>query len=460
MTTTWYNFNKMTSNTSPSPFVASASSEYNHEYEAWRSFNGARHPYQQWVTNKNDTEGWNQIYVKDPVLVNVIKMCSGTDGTHASGAGIMPQWLEILGSNDGVSFESLGVFTTPLWIKNQEREFVFNNKKLFSYFRISVKNAGATGWGVGFDEVYFGFNPDYLKSENKTLILSNGEYKKFNRNLDKYDHLAINHFKFNEGSGTTVNDSKSNIIGAVYDSTWADGGLNFSGTSPNIQLNSPLIKKGEKTIVFKVKMNSISSSIRVLWGNSHESSSQGYYMINYNNSRKLTLATRTASSVTINECVFEFQDNVIYDVKIIYGSNGSVIWFIDNVEYSSKGILNEFTVEPTLNFVIGKYLMANFPYYAIGWSIYDFKVFDKDITKLSPNEILTVSNTLPTTTQFLEQGMDNLSPLLDRKVTTLEPMPMTNKSEILGVGDVGKVFSKSIDLKKYFDIRSVKVEVK
>lgn len=72
----------------------------------------------------------------------------------------------------------------------------------------------------------------------------------------------------------------------------------------------------------------------------------------------------------------------------------------------------------------------------------------------------TISSTLPSSTQFLEQGMDSLSPLLDRKVTTLEPMEMTNKSEILGVGKTGKVFSKTIDLKKYFDIRDIRTEAK
>lgn len=70
----------------------------------------------------------------------------------------------------------------------------------------------------------------------------------------------------------------------------------------------------------------------------------------------------------------------------------------------------------------------------------------------------TVSSTLPISTKFLSDGMDN--PLLDRKVTTLEPMEMTKKSGILGVGETGKVFSKTIDLKKYFYIKSIRTEVK
>lgn len=57
-------------------------------------------------------------------------------------------------------------------------------------------------------------------------------------------------------------------------------------------------------------------------------------------------------------------------------------------------------------------------------------------------------------------GMDELTPLLDRKVTTLEPMQMQSKSDILPVGSEGKVFSRIVDLNKYFDIRSMKVEVK
>lgn len=71
----------------------------------------------------------------------------------------------------------------------------------------------------------------------------------------------------------------------------------------------------------------------------------------------------------------------------------------------------------------------------------------------------TVSDTLPTSTQFLKKGI-YLSPKLDRRLVTLEPIAMTQRNDILDVGEVGKIFSETIDLKKYFDIRSIKVEVK
>lgn len=65
-----------------------------------------------------------------------------------------------------------------------------------------------------------------------------------------------------------------------------------------------------------------------------------------------------------------------------------------------------------------------------------------------------VSSTLPTSTQFVEHGMDSLSPLLDRKVTVLEPQALTQDTSR---NESGKVFKKSIDLKKYFDIRSINI---
>lgn len=76
-----------------------------------------------------------------------------------------------------------------------------------------------------------------------------------------------------------------------------------------------------------------------------------------------------------------------------------------------------------------------------------------------PAHWATVSNTLPTSTQFLEKGM-YLSPLLDRRLATLEPTAMIQRNDILDVGEVGKIFSETIDFKKYIDIRSIRVEVK
>lgn len=41
---------------------------------------------------------------------------------------------------------------------------------------------------------------------------------------------------------------------------------------------------------------------------------------------------------------------------------------------------------------------------------------------------------MPTSEVFQKHGMDTLIPLLDRKLTTLESIPMIEKEEILDIG--------------------------
>jgi len=92
-------------------------------------------------------------------------------------------------------------------------------------------------------------------------------------------------------------------------------------------------------------------------------------------------------------------------------------------------------------------------------SIGNFLMFSAENN--DPSQIIKeVSSTLPTTEQFLSYGIDELllSSLLNRRIETFDNLQMINNSEILN-GDEGKVFSKTINLKKYIDIKSIKVEV-
>lgn len=69
----------------------------------------------------------------------------------------------------------------------------------------------------------------------------------------------------------------------------------------------------------------------------------------------------------------------------------------------------------------------------------------------------SVSSISPTSQQFISDGMDSLS-LLDRKVILLEPQRMDIKSGVLQPNEEGKVFSKKINLKKHLDIRKIEVK--
>ncbi|AEO93623.1 gp364 [Bacillus phage G] len=65
-----------------------------------------------------------------------------------------------------------------------------------------------------------------------------------------------------------------------------------------------------------------------------------------------------------------------------------------------------------------------------------------------------ISNVTPTKQQFIDKGMDNLNSL-NRSVQN-KSLPMLNNSEIL-LGEPGKVFSGTIDLEKYPDIKKVAI---
>ncbi|MFJ6207303.1 discoidin domain-containing protein [Lysinibacillus sp. NPDC092081] len=104
-------------------------------------------------------------------------------------------------------------------------------------------------------------------------------------------------------------------------------------------------------------------------------------------------------------------------------------------------------------------LQFGLSYYSYYTLVSSFEMYEMATTD-TPAYWSTVSHTLPSSTQFLNKGMDNLSPLFDRTITQLEPIPMNQRNDILVSGEVGKVFSKTLDMKKYFDIRSIRTEVR
>ncbi|EON72829.1 discoidin domain-containing protein [Lysinibacillus sphaericus] len=82
----------------------------------------------------------------------------------------------------------------------------------------------------------------------------------------------------------------------------------------------------------------------------------------------------------------------------------------------------------------------------------EFFGVEKEATESGWN---TVSNTLPVQQQFADEGMDNLE-ILNRKTVKIKPLPMTDVSDT--IEGYGKIFSASINLKKYFDIKSIEVK--
>lgn len=145
----------------------------------------------------------------------------------------------------------------------------------------------------------------------------------------------------------------------------------------------------------------------------------------------------------------------------IFGSNDgkSFIELLSVINHPNNDSNVRYKLNNNESFMYYRLQGKNSYYYEV-LNIAEWKMFENPV---SPTNAYweDVSSDEPTVEQFISHGMDNLSLLNDyREVTELKPFPMTNKSEFLGVGEIGKVFSKTIDLKRYFDIRNIRTEVK
>lgn len=264
---------------------------------------------------------------------------------------------------------------------------------------------------------YVQFNEFYFESivENKTFILHDGKYKKWNeRKLPTKGISILPAFTSNTKDGVTA--SSNGNSGTNYPYKALDKNTStcwISDVVPSvskpvwlmIDLGKPIVLSGYGISIYARTTYNI---------NTH------YFQGSNNGVDFETIHSRVGQPLTETLTYTDFQPTSFRYYRVLItqhsGSSGQVS--IQELELIGEGT----------------YLEEGF------WS--------------------TVSKTIPNSQQFLEKGMGNLSTIPERRLETLQPISMTYKSEILGVGGIGKVFSKTIDLKKYFDIRKIRTEVK
>ncbi|WP_107951041.1 LamG-like jellyroll fold domain-containing protein [Lysinibacillus parviboronicapiens] len=134
---TWYETN-MTSDTSPSPLVASASSVYNTNYPAWKAFNGTNiNDSDGWLTANGAKAGWIQLDFGREVSFNMVALVS-SPVTNASVAS--PKDFNIDGSNDRVNYDTVRSITGEgNWKPDEMRQYLINPLKKYRYWRIDIK---------------------------------------------------------------------------------------------------------------------------------------------------------------------------------------------------------------------------------------------------------------------------------------------------------------------------------
>lgn len=140
----WYSLG-MTSNNTPIPYVASASSAIsNAENQPYCGFNSEK---QQFYHSNNISNSWLQVDFGVPTIiagVRIVVMGQKTTGSKYNYKNCIPRVFTLYGSNDGVNFFAIytnkgASETTPFEYEN--RDYYFSNSVEFRYYRFQANGS-------------------------------------------------------------------------------------------------------------------------------------------------------------------------------------------------------------------------------------------------------------------------------------------------------------------------------
>ncbi|UXJ70198.1 discoidin domain-containing protein [Lysinibacillus fusiformis] len=190
---------KMTSNTTPSPLVASASSIYSSSYPAWLAFNGTRTDVNNcWITSSSLlTDQWVQIDFKDKKRVSHIEVVGmGVNPTSS------PKNFTVSGSNDGISFYPLLKINNQInWGTFESRGFNFNYVVNYRYYRFHIHDNNGYASYTGIVDIVYSLNGSALMNLNNSSKKSFVNYGNI-RLFDMNKPIKVVDYVLEEGEST------------------------------------------------------------------------------------------------------------------------------------------------------------------------------------------------------------------------------------------------------------------
>ncbi|MCE4043361.1 hypothetical protein LXM56_04460 [Lysinibacillus fusiformis] len=149
----WHDI-KMTANNAPAPFVASAKGENSTTYGAWKAFNGTTTDANDcWISGNEGATSWVQIKYDKAYQMALVKLTPrvGTDFNTSS-----PNGFNVLGSNDGIIFDTLLQARSQTWTATTPKQFVLNTTKEYSVYRIETLSTNGS-LNVAIGDIIFGY---------------------------------------------------------------------------------------------------------------------------------------------------------------------------------------------------------------------------------------------------------------------------------------------------------------
>lgn len=134
----------MTSNILPSPYVITASSQYDTtNYLPWKAFNNTNaNSTDCWITVSGTKTGWLQVKLDSAKKVNSFAIAS----RYTADATASPKDFSLQASNDGTTFIDLTTITGETgWGTAETRTYKFINEDEYQYYRLNITaNNGQT----------------------------------------------------------------------------------------------------------------------------------------------------------------------------------------------------------------------------------------------------------------------------------------------------------------------------
>lgn len=129
---------KMTSNTTPAPYVVSASSIYNLSWSAWKAFNKSNvDTYDRWASANNGLPAWLKLDFGEGNEKIIVKYAITT--ILSSDTSQSPKSFTFEGSNDDINWTILDTRTNEInWSSGEKREYSFENNTPYRYYRVYI----------------------------------------------------------------------------------------------------------------------------------------------------------------------------------------------------------------------------------------------------------------------------------------------------------------------------------
>jgi hypothetical protein len=126
----------MTSNTTPSPYVVSASGIYSTDHDAWKAFDNITAGTQGWVTQNGAITGWLKIDFGSTTKISAISIVG--DG---SSGNVSPKSFLLYGSSDDIVYEKLMECNNEiLWLLSEERIYKLPIDVSYRYYKIIINS--------------------------------------------------------------------------------------------------------------------------------------------------------------------------------------------------------------------------------------------------------------------------------------------------------------------------------